>query len=336
MKSPFTDKEMTLRVRNEVITFRKEQFTVSYPSYYCEDSDKYFTTTEFDTIKMKQVYNKYRDLYNLPFPEEIKEIRSKYGLSASKMSEILGFGINSYRNYENGEVPNQSNASLIQMVKDPSKFKSLVEISSYFEEDSKEKNELLKKINRLIGEELQNKFLAGFEDYLLGNKLPDNFSGYLKPNIKKLTEMVVYFAKTMTPYVTKLNKLLFYSDFTYYKTHAVSISGTRYRAIDKGPVPNNYNSIYDFINSTNAIEIVEREYDWGYSKQFIANREFDSNLFSEDEIKMLKKVSDKFKETTTSEIVDISHTEEAWIKNYKNGKSLIDYNEFAFTLKHLS
>ncbi len=72
---------------------------------------------------MRQAYNQYRDKYNLPFPEEIKEIRAKYGVSATKMSEILGFGINSYRNYENGEVPNQSNANLIQLAKNPIQFK---------------------------------------------------------------------------------------------------------------------------------------------------------------------------------------------------------------------
>jgi len=122
MKSPFTGKEMSIIIRSEDLSFRKDSFNVIYPCYYCDNSKQYFTTTEFDTIKMKQVYNQYRDKYNLPFPEEIKEIRAKYGVSATKMSEILGFGANSYRNYENGEVPNQSNANLIQLANDPIKF----------------------------------------------------------------------------------------------------------------------------------------------------------------------------------------------------------------------
>ncbi len=45
------------------------------------------------------------------------------------MSEILGLGINSYRNYENGEIPSQSNGNMIQLMRDPRKFKSVVEIS---------------------------------------------------------------------------------------------------------------------------------------------------------------------------------------------------------------
>ncbi|MFA5298009.1 MAG: type II toxin-antitoxin system antitoxin SocA domain-containing protein [Lutibacter sp.] len=281
---------------------------------------------------MKQVYNQYRDKFNLPFPEEIREIRAKYGISASKMSEILGFGANSYRNYENGEVPNQSNANLIQLAKDPVKFKSLIEISSFFEEDSKERTALLNSVERLISENRRLKSLFSFENYLLGNSLPDNYTGYIKPNIEKLTEMVVFFAERMKPYITQLNKLLFYSDFLHYKHEVVSISGARYRAINMGPVPNNYDSIFDYIESTGAIKIIKSEKDWGYSKEFIHNREFNPEKFTDKELDVLYSVFQEFKGKTTTEIIERSHLEEAWKNNFENGKSLIDYNKYAFNL----
>ncbi len=331
MKSPFTGKEMSIVIRSEDLSFRKDSFNVIYPSYYCDKSKQYFTTTEFDTIKMKQVYNQYRDKYNLPFPEEIKEIRAKYGVSATKMSEILGFGANSYRNYENGEVPNQSNANLIQLANDPVKFKSLVEISSFCKEDSKGKSELLNKVERLISENRRLKSFS-FENYLLGNSLPDNYTGYVKPNIEKLTEMVVFFAERMKPYVTQLNKLLFYSDFLHYKHEVVSISGTRYRAINMGPVPNNYDSIFDYIESTKAIKINKSENDWGYSKEFVNNREFNPEIFTEKERDVLNRVFEEFKSKTTTEIIERSHLEDAWKDNFENGKNLIDYNKYAFNL----
>ncbi|WP_271784737.1 type II TA system antitoxin MqsA family protein [Aquimarina algiphila] len=338
MKSPFTGKEMSIEIRNEDLTFRKETFNVAYPSYFCSDSKEFFTTTEFDTIKMRQVYNQYRDKYNLPFPEEIKEIRAKYGLSATKMSEILGFGVNSYRNYENGEVPNQSNANLIQLANNPIQFKSLVELSNVFKIDSDDKNDfteegykLLNKIDRLIEEKKRIRFSLRLENYLLGNKLPDNYSGYIKPNIEKLTEMVVFFAETMQPYVTQLNKLLFYCDFLHYKKEAVSISGTRYRAINMGPVPNNYDSIFDYIESTGAVKIIKTEFDRGYSQEFISKKEFDSEKFTNKELECLNKVYQEFKTKNTTEIIEKSHLEDAWKDNFENGKSLIDY-KYAFNL----
>ena len=338
MKSPFTGKEMSIKIRKEDLTFRKETFNVTYPSFYCADSKQYFTTTEFDTIKMRQAYNQYRDKYNLPFPEEIREIRAKYGVSATKMSEILGFGINSYRNYENGEVPNQSNANLIQLAKNPIQFKSLVNLSNVFKIDNEDKNDftdegykLLNKIEKLIEEKKKIRFSIRFENYLLGDKLPDNYTGYIRPNIEKLTEMVVFFAKNMQPYVTQLNKLLFYCDFLHYKYEAVSISGTRYRAINMGPVPNNYDSIFDYMESTNAIDIIKKENDWGYSKEFVSNKDFDSEKFTKKELEILDRVYQEFKCKNTTEIIERSHLEDAWKDNFKNGKSLIDY-KYAFNL----
>lgn len=338
MKSPFTAKEMTIKIRKEDLTFRKETFNVTYPSYYCIDSKQYFTTTEFDTIKMRQVYNQYRDRYNLPFPEEIRDIREKYGLSATKMSEILGFGINSYRNYENGEVPNKSNANLIQLTKNPIQFKSLVNLSNVFKIDNEDKNDfsdegykLLDKIEKLIEEKKKVRFSTRFENYLLGDKLPDNYTGYIRPNIEKLTEMVVFFAQNMQPFVTQLNKLLFYCDFLHYKYEAVSISGTRYRAINMGPVPNNYDSIFDYMESINAIDIIKKENNWGYSKQFVSTKDFNSEKFTERELEILDKVYQEFNGKNTSEIIEKSHLEDAWKDNFKNGKSLIDYI-YAFNL----
>ena len=101
MKSAFTGQEMILENENRILNFRKEEFNIVYQFYRCEETGEQFTSTELDEVNMIQLYNQYRDKHNLPFPEEIKEARLKYGLSAAKMSEILGFGINSYRQYEN-------------------------------------------------------------------------------------------------------------------------------------------------------------------------------------------------------------------------------------------
>ena len=167
MKSPITGKDMTLMKEVRSLDFRKEPFPIVYHYYLCRDSGDQFTTTDIDELNMTQLYNQYREKHNLPFPKEIKEIREKYGLPATKMSEILGFGINSYRNYENGEVPSQANARLIQIASDPSKFKDLVELSDVLGE--KQKDKLIKRIDLLIEMQEANFFSFEFQDYLLGH-----------------------------------------------------------------------------------------------------------------------------------------------------------------------
>jgi hypothetical protein len=64
------------------------------------------------------------------------------------MAEILGFGVNVYRQYESGEVPSISNARLIQVVKDPTEFKKLVLAANVINGNALEN--VLKKIDELI------------------------------------------------------------------------------------------------------------------------------------------------------------------------------------------
>jgi putative zinc finger/helix-turn-helix YgiT family protein len=334
MKSPITGKEMSIRMEDRTIDFRKETFHVSYQYYLCKDSGEKFTSTEMDDLNMNQVYNQYRGKYNLPFPEEVNMVREKYDLPATKMSEILGFGINSYRNYENGEVPSNSNGKLIQLASDPKKFKQLVEMSEKLDETVKGK--LLKKIERLIDEQENNLFSFELEDYLLDGKLPDEYSGYKKPNFKKLTEMVVFFTDQMQPWKTQMNKFLFYSDFLLFKRTCFSMSGTRYRAINMGPVPNNYNSIFEYMSNKNDVDISVTEFPSGaIGEQFKSHhgRHFDKSVFNDIELKVLSDVAHNFKGKTTSEIIEISHTEKAWKENEK-GKKLISYKH-AFELNQI-
>ena len=332
MKSPITGKDMLLRTEVRSLAFRKEAFPIVYHYYLCEDSGEQLTTTDIDELNMIQLYNQYREKHHLPFPDEIRAIREKYGLPTNKMSEILGFGINSYRNYENGEVPSQSNARLIQIANDPKKFKDLIELSDTL--DKKAKDKLIKKIEQLIDIQKENFFSFEFQDYLLGQNISDEFSGYRKPSLEKLTEMVVYFSEKLEPWKTKLNKLLFYADFLHFKKTGFSMSGTRYRAINMGPVPNNFNSIFEYMANNNEIDVWVTEFANGaIGEQFKPkkNRQFNPELFSELELEVLGKAATIFKGTSTTDIINISHKEKAWIENEKERK-IISYKNYAFDL----
>ena len=109
MKSPFTGKEMTLVYEQRTWNFRGEEYKYTHASWLCIDSGEHFTTDETDNAAFAQVTNQYRAKYGIPFTDEIIQIRKNYGISASKMSKLLGFGINQWRLYEAGEVPSVSN-----------------------------------------------------------------------------------------------------------------------------------------------------------------------------------------------------------------------------------
>jgi transcriptional regulator with XRE-family HTH domain/uncharacterized phage-associated protein len=336
MKSPFTGNEVILIKEKKKLIFRKDEFTYTHHSYLCEDSNESFTDTELDTLNLTQVYNQYLDKYNLPFPEEIISIRKKYNLPANKMGLSLGFGVNTYRNYENGEVPSLANAKLIQLAKNPKSFKLLVEESQGVFSDT-ERTELLEHIDSIIQQERKNHFNIDLQNYIFGDSNPDIYTGYKPPSLKKLTEMIVYFTQELNPLKTVMNKLLFYADFLNFKKTSFSISGTRYVAIDYGPVPNNFQTIFEKLQKENNFKINTIDYGNGYyGEEFkpIENRVFNPDYFRESEVDTLEEIVKKFSGVSRNEIVKMSHEEEAWIKNFKDGKKLIEYH-YSFDLKHV-
>lgn len=334
MNSPITGKKMSLTQERRLMEFRKESFEIVFHFYKCEESGEQFTTTALDEVNMNQVYNQYRDKFNIPFPDEIGKIREKYGLSAAKMSEVLGFGANSYRQYESGEMPSTANAKLIQMAEDPKKFGDMVELCGTL--DDKTKIKYLQKSQSLIEVEERNRFASNFKSYMLGAHLADVYSGYRNPNFEKFTEMVVYFSEKLAPFKTKMNKLLFYSDFLMFKNTCFSMSGMRYKALELGPVPYNFQSIFEYLSKHNDIEIVYNRFPQGYvGEEFCANKErpFNPDLFTSDELAVLDKVAEAFKTTSTNDIIELSHLENAWKKNEKE-RDFISY-EYAFELTQL-
>jgi len=332
MKSPFTGGETELIREPKSLEFRKESFEITHHSYRCIDTGEYFTTDELDQVNITQVHNKYREKHNIPFPDQIISIRDKYGLSATKMSEILGFGVNTYRNYEGGEVPQASNAKLIKLASNPEKFKSLVEMSDVLTDN--EYNRLITKIDQLIEEEKTSE--ERYLRKLLSEKHwePGILTGYRQIQLERFCNMVVFFAEKISPYKTRLNKLMFYADFLNYKKTGFSISGTDYKAIEMGPVPDGYDTLYDYFNRNKMIHIqydkfVDKE---NVGERFLPNpdRPFESELFSEGEIKILDFVADYFKDMSTQDIIDRSHEEKAWKQKAKD-EDFIEY-DYAFDL----
>jgi uncharacterized phage-associated protein/DNA-binding transcriptional regulator YiaG len=331
MKSPFTGKEMSIQKEWRTMNFRKDEFKVLFHSFKCDETCEQFEDEAFSQLNYNQLVNQYRAKYSIPFPEQIIAIREKYDTSAAKMSEILGFGTNSYRHYEGGEVPSQSNARLIQLAEDPHEFKKLVDLCNSIETKAKEK--LNHKIQIVLDEQKNSKFEKQLENYFFEACMPNTFTGFKMPNLAKFTEMVVFFTEKLQPWKTKLNKLLFYADFILHKQIGYSMSGVQYRAIPMGPVPNNFNSIFEYLANNDDVDIYSTTFsDGGTGEQFKPNikRELNTDLFSETELIILESVVDRFKNTSTNEIIEISHREKAWIEN-KAEKKIIDYS-YSFDL----
>lgn len=333
MKSPFTGKEMILTKEKGIeLEFRKEKFEIVYHSYLCPNTGERLTTEELDRINLSQVHNQYRVKYGIPFPEEIRKIREQYDVSASKMSEILGLGANSYRLYESGEIPSISNGRLILGVKDPKYFIDQVKASEHLL-TVKEKNKIIEKAQQLALSRSANQWDLLYEKHLFPFDFANEYSGYKKADLDLISNVIEYLYEHIdTLYKTKLNKLLFYIDFRMFQVSGFSITGLTYRAIQFGPVPAEYDKLYNKLQEDNRISIIQiPSLDGNYCEAIKANHKTNRSLFSNEEVNVMDKIIYTIGDLSSSKLVDLSHKENAWKENYMN-KGLINYAKYAFDL----
>lgn len=328
MKSPFTGKEMKLVYEKRTSNFRGEEYEFEHTAWLCEDTGEQFTTDESDTASFLQVTNQYRAKYGIPYTDEIISVRKRYGISAAKMSLILGIGVNQYRLYEQGEVPSVSNGRMIRSVMNPKVMLEMVE-SSRNEMSLTDYEKIVNKVKSVIADSEAYK-LGQYESKWLFAVPRGAGNGYAQQSIDKLKNILLYFIeKSGGVFFTKMNKLLFYADFVAYRQTGKGITGLAYKAIQHGPVPVRWDRIYSFYDEINQ-EIVQFS-DGRAGTKLVSKLSPDMTEFDEDELKVLEFVCERFKSETPTQISETSHQEEAWKQNIDSDQ-LINY-EMAFTLK---
>lgn len=328
MKRPHISGGMTLKRELRIAEFRKEKFDIWEHFYVRNDNGEEFTTTELDELNVQQVYNLYREKHHIPFPEEIIAIRNQYGLSASKMSELLDLGANSYRKYESGEIPSLANAKLIRLAKEPENFLRFVkEKREIFSDNAYQK--IIGKIHTLM----EKRKLDTVVEYIWNFHMEANeFTGYVKPDFEKVANFVLFFAEKANPLKTRLNKLMFYGDFVNFQRTGRSISGCNYRAIPFGPVPSHFHELFGVLENQEYITIDQELFEHGgVGERFVPVKKFDPSLFTEDELASMEQVVKHFEEVRTRQIIALSHEEEGWAEN-QGERELISYQKYGFRL----
>ena len=325
MKSPLTGGKVKEVSTIEDAEFRKEKYRVHVRYYVCEDTGEQFTTTEQDTLQFNDLYSQYRIRHGIPFPDEIKEIRTRYGLNYSQISRILGFGTNQYAKYENGEVPSESNGKMIAAIRDKNVLLGLLKgCKDTFQ--PAEYDRILTSINM---SEMKDDEYTALHRVIFNDDSRSIFNGYGGKSVPKLFDMVHYIVmKHGEVFPTKLNKLMFYSDFNHYRKTGQSISGLQYRALNFGPVPDHYATIYD-----NTPELEKRliEAHDMVSTLLTCNSNQDCVTLSESEKESIDYVIGKLKPLSVSAIIEASHQENGWQQS-SIAHSHIPYDE-AFNLK---
>ena len=327
MKSPFTGGTCTLMHETREVTYRKDKFEYVAQYWICDDTGDEFTTTDQDGASLAQVYNSYREKFGIPYPDEIIGLREKYGLSCASMSSILGFGSNQWRLYEQGEVPSVSNGRMIRSIMKPEVMLDLVENSKNFL--SKQEVEKISKKVKAAFDEGERSLLDGFEESRVFLHKRGAVNGYAPESLSRLKNiLLIILDKCGDLWFTKMNKMLFYIDFVAYRERGMALTGLSYKAIEFGPVPERWDRVFSEFDSIRQIPKSIREFE---GIVLHGSEKPDLSLFSEQEISIIEKVCDKFKDMSSHEISILSHEESAW-KDCVSKHSTIPFSD-AFSLK---
>lgn len=138
----------------------------------------------------------------------------------------------------------------------------------------------------------------------------------LLENDSKLKELLLFICQRSEgdgPFgATKLNKLLFFCDFTAYRKFGKPITGHRYQRLDNGPAPRALVPIRSQMEEEGAIAIAERDYHGHTQKRVLARRDADLQEFSADEIALVTALIDEYWGRTARQLSDLSHEFRGW------------------------
>ena len=181
---------------------------------------------------------------------------------------------------------------------------------------NKEYFKIQEKLSKFSNNEQQLFYDEGFE--------PTEYNGYTKINKNKIINLILVLSKNGI-LKTKLLKEMFYSDFLNYKKTGESITGLEYAKLPYGPVPDDFEKIITECKNENLIS-----YNIDYINEYELHNikglgKIDKSVFSHDELNIINKVVEFFKDFKSKEIADFSHEEKAYIETNYSDKISYDY-----------
>lgn len=140
---------------------------------------------------------------------------------------------------------------------------------------------------------------------------------YVPYSEDKLTELVLYVAKqTMgdrAAGATKLNKYLYFADFSAVRRLGRPITGADYQRLRFGPAPRRLAPVRDRLVRTGAARLDERVDALGFRHhELIPLREPRTDLFTAEELALVDEIIEVLRERSATEVSELSHREAGW------------------------
>ena len=149
---------------------------------------------------------------------------------------------------------------------------------------------------------------------IFGISLKDMETGII-PDYEKYKEMILSFLRFFSSNgdgkvpKTKLAKLLYLADFSWFYEKMESMSGMQYRRIQYGPVPDLYFRALDELEEEGRINRDNKNSDVTLISENEGSKRSPLNKLNKQELDLIKKIAEKWKDKKTRDIVNFTHNQ---------------------------
>ncbi len=155
----------------------------------------------------------------------------------------------------------------------------------------------------------------------------EEFEGGEIPNYEKYKQMILAFLRlNKSVPKTKLAKLLYFADFSWFYNRLESMSGMPYRKIQYGPVADTYFRLIDEMFDAGEISIEQTENGAMLVSETRSGAKAELSEISKEESKLIKDINEKWKGKRTADIVTFTHKQMPYM--FAEDNDIVSYDVF--------
>lgn len=283
----------------EICEYKGLKFEVEQEYYFDDFLKAEYVDVNLGNKNLRKIRNEYRKINNLLTDDEIKQIRNMYNLSQRDFAIALGFGEVTITRYESKTIQEKAQDKVLRDSQNPKYFLSMLikNKEKFININGTEKfDKLISDINKLTKDV---SYKINQQDFLdRGNKHFDF------EKLKSIIHQIIVNKKEVTK--TFLAKLLWYIDCLNFYKNNESMTGLAYISMQYGAYPKYYEELL-----SDEFIITEQSWKKDYECLYIKDA-YSSFILSEEEIKIIEFIVNKFKYYNVEELVKYMHNEKAY------------------------